>query len=144
MSFAKRPAWQVSRKMRARARTLRREQTEAERAIWNLLRAHRLNGAGFRRQTPIGPYVADFMCRHAHLIVEIDGGQHFETGQAKRDARRDAFLAAKGFRVLRFHNHDVMTNRQGVAETIAASLAAAPSPTLPRKRGREQSNEPAS
>ena len=141
MSIAKRPAWQVSRGMRARARTLRREQTDAERVIWNLLRAHRLRGASFRRQTPIGPYVADFVCHQTHLIVEIDGGQHFESGQAKRDARRDAFLAAKGFRILRFNNHDVMTNRQGVIETIATLLAAAPSPTLPRKRGREQSNE---
>jgi len=56
----------------------------------------------------------------------------------KRDARRDAFLESKGFRVLRFNNHDVMANRQGVLETIAAALDASPSPTLPRKRGRER------
>jgi very-short-patch-repair endonuclease len=72
------------------------------------------------------------------LIVEIDGGQHFESAHQKRDARRDAFLASKGYRVLRFNNYDVMTNRAGVLETIAAALDRAPSPTLPRKRGREQ------
>jgi very-short-patch-repair endonuclease len=106
--------------------------------IWNALRAHRLNGASFRRQTPIGPYVADFVCHAANLVIELDGGQHFEDANAQRDVQRDAFLASKGFRVLRFNNHDVMTNRQGVLETIAAALAVAPSPTLPRKRGREQ------
>jgi very-short-patch-repair endonuclease len=131
------PTWQVSKKLRSRARSLRYESTDAERLIWNELRAHRLNGASFRRQTPIGPYVADFVCHAAGLVIEIDGGQHFESEQMKRDVRRDAFLASKGFRVLRFNNHDVMTNRQGVLETIAAALAATPSPPLPRKRGRE-------
>jgi len=135
----KQPAWHVSGKMRARARSLRRDSTDAERLIWNALRAHRMNGASFRRQTPIGPYIVDFACHAANLIVEIDGGQHFEDQNMKRDARRDAFLASKGFRVLRFNNHDVMTNKQGVLETIAAALDAAPSPPLPRKRGREQS-----
>jgi very-short-patch-repair endonuclease len=134
----KQPAWHVSGKMRSRARTLRRDPTDAERIVWNALRAHRLNGAIFRRQTPIGPYVADFLCHAANLIVELDGGQHFEDANMHHDARRDEFLASKGFRVLRFNNHDVMSNRQGVLETISAALVAAPSPTLPRKRGREQ------
>ena len=98
-----------------------------------------MHGASFRRQTPIGPFIADFVCHAANLIVELDGGQHFESQNMKRDARRDAFLISKGYRVLRFNNHDVMTNKQGVLETIAAALVAAPSPTLPRKRGREQS-----
>ena len=133
----KRPTWQVAPKLRSRARSLRRNSTDAERVIWNELRAHRMNGASFRRQTPIGPYVVDFVCYAANLVVELDGGQHFESEHMMRDARRDAFLMSKGFRVLRFNNHDVMTNRQGVLETIAAALAASPSPTLPRKRGRE-------
>jgi len=71
-------------------------------------------------------------------VIEIDGGQHFEHEHLKRDARRDAFLTSRGYRVLRFNNHDVMTNRQGVLETIAAAIEHAPSLTLPRKRGREQ------
>ena len=136
-NVAKQPVWHVSTKLRSRARTLRRNSTNAEQFIWNALRAHRLNGASFRRQTPIGPYVADFVCHAANLIVELDGGQHFESRQMKRDAKRDAFLLSKGYRVLRFNNHDVMANRQGVLETIASALEATPSPTLPRKRGRE-------
>ena len=138
MNVVKQPTWRVSNKQRTRARTLRRDSTDAERLVWNELRAHRLNGASFRRQTPIGPYVADFVCHAANLVVELDGSQHFEESNMKRDTRRSAFLALKGFRILRFNNNDVMTNRQGVLETIAAALVAAPSPTLPRKRGREQ------
>jgi very-short-patch-repair endonuclease len=130
------PVWQVTRTMRSRARSLRRDSTDAERRIWSALRAHRLDGAGFRRQTPIGPYVVDFVCEASKLIVELDGGQHFEAEQQKRDARRDTFLAGKGYRVLRFNNYDVMLNKDGVLEVIAAEIAASPSPTLPRLRGR--------
>jgi very-short-patch-repair endonuclease len=137
-NVAKQPTWQTTPTLRSRARSLRRELTDAEHIIWSALRAHRMNGASFRRQTPIGPYVVDFMCPAASLVIEIDGGQHFEAQQMKRDTRRDAFLRSKGYRVLRFNNHDVMTNKQGVLEVIAAALAATPSPPLPRKRGREQ------
>ena len=70
----------------------------------------------------MGPYVVDFICHAARLAIEIDGGQHFESKQEQRDARRDAYLASKGFRVLRFNNYDVMINRQGVLETIAAAI----------------------
>ena len=132
------PTWQVSTKQRTRARLLRRDSTDAERIIWSGVRAHRLASASFRRQAPIGPYVVDFVCHAANLVIEIDGGQHFEPEHIKRDARRDAFLSSKGYRVLRFNNHDVMTNRLGVLETIAAAVTHAPSPPLPRKRGREQ------
>jgi len=109
---------------------LRRNLTNAERIVWYGIRAHRLNGASFRRQDPIGPYVVDFVCHAAKLVVEIDGGQHFETEHEKRDARRDAFLTARGYRVLRFSSHDVMTNRQGVLEAIADAVPVA-SPSLP-------------
>jgi very-short-patch-repair endonuclease len=133
----KQPTWGLSNKMRVRAHSLRRNSTDAEQIIWNALRAHRLNGASFRRQTPIGPYIADFVCHAANLVVEIDGGQHFDEQHIKRDGGRTAFLTSKGFQILRFNNHDVIANRQGVIQTIAAALEAAPSPTLPRKRGRE-------
>ncbi len=105
--------------------------TLAERIIWQALRAHRMSGAGFRRQTPIGHYIVDFVSHAAMLIVEIDGGQHFENAHERRDAVRDAYLQAKGFRVLRFNNHDVMTNREGVLTVIAAVLGEAVSPSLP-------------
>jgi very-short-patch-repair endonuclease len=105
--------------------------TLAERIIWRALRAHRLNGAGFRRQTPIGPYIVDFVSHSAMLIVEIDGGQHFDDAHEARDEARDAYLRSKGFKVLRFSNYDVMTNREGVLTVIAAVLGEAVSPSLP-------------
>jgi very-short-patch-repair endonuclease len=105
--------------------------TLAERIIWRAVRAHRLNGAGFRRQTPIGPYIVDFVSHSAMLIIEIDGGQHFEDSHERRDAARDAHLRSKGFRVLRFNNYDVMTNREGVLTTIASALGEAVAPSLP-------------
>jgi len=125
------PVWRVKPMTRLRARALRQDLTKAERLIWYGLRAHRLEGAGFRRQTPIGPYIVDFVSHAAKLIIEIDGGQHFEDRQEARDKRRDAFLAAKGFRVIRFSNHDVMSNRVGVLETIAAAVREARAPSLP-------------
>jgi very-short-patch-repair endonuclease len=121
----------VKPKTRLRARALRQDLTKAERIIWYGLRAHRLEGASFRRQTPIGPYIVDFASHTAKLIIEIDGGQHFETGQEARDRKRDAFLASKGFRVLRFGNHDVMSNRVGVLEAIAAAVREVGAPSLP-------------
>jgi len=110
--------------------------TKAERVIWYGLRAHRLEGAGFRRQTPIGPYIVDFVSYAAKLIVEIDGGQHFDDAGEARDKRRDAFLVSKGFRVLRLSNHDVMTNRIGVLETIAAAVRDVRAPSLPSPASR--------
>jgi very-short-patch-repair endonuclease len=125
------PEWRVKPKMRQRARTLRRDLTKAERIIWYGLRAHRLEGASFRRQAPIGPYIVDFVSHAAKLIIEIDGGQHFDEATEARDKRRDAFLAAKGFRVIRFSNLDVTKNRAGVLETIATAVREARAPSLP-------------
>jgi very-short-patch-repair endonuclease len=130
-SLAKRPTWHVKPNARLRARALRRDLTKAERTIWYGLRAHRLDGASFRRQTPIGPYIVDFVSHSAKLVVEIDGGQHFEERQETRDKRRDAFLAGRGYRVLRVSNLDVMTNRTGVLEAIAAAVHDARAPSLP-------------
>ena len=139
MAEPKSPTWKVSSRLRANARALRRNSTDAERVLWSELRDHRLNGAGFRRQVPIENYVADFMCHAAKVVVELDGGQHFSDQAEQTDAKRSAVIEARGFLVLRFSNHDVMTNRTGVLETIAAAVAArAPTPTLPRKRGRAQ------
>jgi very-short-patch-repair endonuclease len=132
----KAPSWHLSTKQLIRSRALRTNSTDAERLIWAALRNHRMKGASFRRRAPTGPYIVDFICHAASLVIEIDGGQHFEPRHEQRDARRDAFLASKGLRVLRFSNHDVMTNRAGVLETIAAAIEHAPSLTLPRKRGR--------
>ncbi|WP_210338508.1 endonuclease domain-containing protein [Bradyrhizobium commune] len=135
----KHPDWKVSTKLRANARALRRNSTDPERIIWSELRGGRLNGANFRRQVPIENYIADFICHAAKLVIELDGGQHFSDKGERADARRSAIIEARGFKVLRFSNLDVMTNRAGVLETIATTVAErAPTPTLPRKREREQ------
>jgi very-short-patch-repair endonuclease len=136
MDDPKRPTWKVPSKLRTNARALRRNSTDAERLLWTELRDHRLNGASFRRQVPIANYIADFVCHAARLAIELDGGQHFSDGQAAADARRSAIIEARGFRVLRFSNHDVMTNREGVLETIVTAIkAGAPTLTLPHKGG---------
>jgi very-short-patch-repair endonuclease len=96
------------------ARRLRRDATRAERVLWRHLRGDAL-GVTFRRQHPVPPYVADFACLEARLIVEVDGGQH---GGA-RDAIRDSALQAAGWRVLRYWNNDVLTHGEGVVEEIA-------------------------
>ena len=131
--LSRKPVWRVKPKMRARARTLRRELTKAERIVWYGIRAHRLYGANFRRQTPIGPYIVDFVSHARKLVIEIDGAQHYETNQMKHDERRNAFLAAKGYRVLRFNNNDVIADRYGVLTLIAEVLESAPS--LPSPAG---------
>ena len=133
------PDWKVSPKLRANARALRRDSTDAERILWSELRAGRLNGASFRRQVPIENYIADFICHAAKLVIELDGGQHFSDEGERADARRSVAIEARGFKVLRFSNLDVMNNRGGVLETIATTVAErAPTPALPRKREREQ------
>ncbi len=103
----------------ARARTLRRTQTDAERALWSRLRDRRLAEAKFVRQLAVGRYFADFACREAKLVVELDGSQHAESVY---DRERDAWLTSQGWRVLRFWNGEVARNITGVLETILASL----------------------
>lgn len=100
--------------------------TDAETALWWRLRHRQLNGHRFRRQVPIGPYIADFACLAARLVVEVDGGQHID--DADRDERRTAWLEERGYRVLRFWNTDVLTNIEAVLETMLRALPAAPPP----------------
>jgi adenine-specific DNA-methyltransferase len=122
------------------AKALRKNQTDAEALLWSKLRARQLNGAKFRRQHAIGPFIADFACLEHRLIVELDGGQHAE--QAGYDQQRSAFLREQGFRVLRFWNHEVLTQTDAVQHAIYDALAAdappfALTPALSRKRERE-------
>jgi very-short-patch-repair endonuclease len=100
-------------------RTLRRNQTEAETRLWSHLRARQMTGHKFTRQTPIGPYIADFLCHAAKLVIELDGGQHAESAA---DAERTAALTAMGYFTLRFWNHDVLQNTDGVLEAISQQL----------------------
>ncbi|MDH4874526.1 endonuclease domain-containing protein [Pseudomonas sp. BN515] len=97
------------------ARQLRAEQTDAEQRLWQHLRAKRLLGLKFRRQKPIGPYIVDFICQERMLVIEVDGGQHLESGS---DQARDAWLIRRGFRVLRFWNHEVLLETEAVLEAI--------------------------
>jgi very-short-patch-repair endonuclease len=111
---------------RQRARSLRQNMTEAERRIWQMLRSHQMAGYGFRRQVPIGRYIADFVCREARLIVEIDGGQHDRA--SPQEAERGRFLQSEGYRILRFWNNEVLANLDGVHQTTVDWLAGAPPP----------------
>jgi very-short-patch-repair endonuclease len=122
------PNWRVKPNVRDRARALRTQATKAEQIVWSKIRAHRLNGVAFRRQTPIGPYIVDFVSHSRKLIIEVDGGQH---AYEARDARRDGLLRSEGFRVLRFSNHEVMTNIEGVWTVIAAAVGESAAPSLP-------------
>jgi adenine-specific DNA-methyltransferase len=102
------------------ARELRNNATEAERCLWRRLQRRQLGGFKFRRQRPVGPYICDFVCLEASMIVELDGSQH--VAQAPYDANRDRFLRSNGFRVLRFWNGDVLSQIGTVVETIYEAL----------------------
>jgi very-short-patch-repair endonuclease len=101
------------------ARDLRARMTEAETRLWFHLRRRELGGRRFRRQHPIGPYIADFACLDAGLVVELDGSQHL---LSRTDARRDACLRRHGFRVLRFWNDEVLLRLEDVLEAILRTL----------------------
>ena len=109
-----------------RARTLRRDMTDAERRLWRVIWLRQVSGYRFRRQVPLGRYIADFVCHEARLILEIDGGQHDPTSM--HEAERTAFLENEGYRVLRFWNNEVLQNLGGVYETIAGELHRTPPP----------------
>lgn len=105
-------------RLRAYARDMRHEPTDAEARLWEELRDRRLMRLKFRRQVPLGPFIADFVCMEARLIVEVDGSQH---GGSMRDRRRDDELQRRGFRILRFWNDDVLLDLTVVCDTIVAA-----------------------
>jgi very-short-patch-repair endonuclease len=99
-----------------RARSLRLDQTQVERDLWNRLRRHQLGGWKWKRQVPRGDYIVDFLCADPGLVIELDGGQHTEA--VAYDARRTAYLETLGLSVLRFWNGEIIENMDGVCETI--------------------------
>jgi len=111
--------------------------TRAEQLLWRHLKAHRLDGAGFRRQAPMGSYVADFVCHACKIVAEVDGESHDFASRLDRDTRRDAWFASRGYRVLRFTNDDVLKNLEGVVLSIGEAMRSSspPSLSLPRKGG---------
>jgi len=120
----------TSKLRRDRARRLRRDQTPSEARLWEALRAGRMDGWKWRRQVPVGPFIVDFLCLEAAMVVEVDGGIHAE--RADLDARRDAYLAKRGLHVLRFWNAEVATDLDRVCWTILSACRE----TDPRRRGR--------
>ncbi len=113
-----------------RSRELRNNATRAERKLWAALSSRQLCGVRFNRQVVIRPYICDLVARSQKLVIEIDGGQHAD--QRDRDAARTAFLEARGYRVLRFWNNEVLDNIEGVVSRIESVLMDRPSP--PRLR----------
>ena len=112
-----------------RARRLRRDMTEAEKAMWRLLREH-FSEWHFRRQVPIRHFVADFASHRAKLVIEVDGGQH----ETEVDAPRSTIIESKGYRMIRFWNNEVLGNREGVHQAVAAALRDPhPTPTPPHQ-----------
>ena len=125
--MAKRPISDFKRKT---AKTLRANTTAAEDILWRHLRRLEVKGSHFRRQVPIGPYVADFACLKARLIIEVDGSQHGNEDNSRSDETRTRWLNSEGYRVMRFWNNDVMSKTDAVLEAIHDSIAVTP-PRLP-------------
>ena len=116
------PHTNIDARTRSTAKRLRRDQTDAERKMWRLLRPFRDDAIPFRRQAPIGPYIADFVWLGGRLLIEVDGGQHNEARGEAKDSAREAWLRSQGFEVLRFWNSDVLRNGQGCQEVIAQTI----------------------
>ena len=114
------------------AKRNRRNQTDAERKLWSLLRGTRLGGWKFKRQEQIGDYIVDFVCFGARLIIEADGSQHADSSD---DDLRTAWLESQGFRVMRFWNNDILQNAEGVAIAISEALPPLPNPSPARGEG---------
>ena len=122
----------MSNELRVFAKQLRSNMTDAEQRLWRYLRAHRFEGAKFKRQHPLGNYIVDFICFNARIVIEVDGSQH--RGSAS-DVQRDEWLSSQGLTVLRFWNHEVLTEIEHVLERIAQSICIPLSPTPLPQRG---------
>ena len=114
-----------SRTLKQPARRLRSNMTDAERRLWARLRGKQLLGVQFYRQKPLGNSIVDFYAPKAHLVIEVDGGQHFEPAHQAADAQRTAVLAGMGLRVLRFTNGEVLAQTDAVVEKIFRVIDAA-------------------
>ncbi len=112
-----RNAWQILRMASILARALRQNSTDAESRLWRHLRGKQIGGVRFRRQQPIEPYIVDFFCPEARLIVEVDGGQHADDSDI-----RTRWLESRSYRVIRFWNNDVLSNTDGVLTMILQAL----------------------
>ena len=118
------------------ARHLRKQMTEAEKKLWQILRGRRLGGYRFRKQAPFGNYVADFLCHEAKIIIELDGGQHNAAEEVVYDEQRTQWLQRQGYLVQRFWNNEVLQQLEGVAGVVLGLCVERCPPILsfPRKR----------
>lgn len=119
-----------------RARQLRKNQTDAEKLLWNYLRNRQIEGCKFRRQWPIGIYIVDFACLSRQLVIELDGGQHAEA--ITYDTARTRFLEAEGYRVIRFWNNEMLSEPEAVLqriyEEVNKDITPSPRPSPQRER----------
>jgi very-short-patch-repair endonuclease len=111
-----------SAKLKMLSQQLRDNMTDAEKHLWSKIRLRQIKGFWFYRQKPIGGYIIDFYCPKAKMIIEVDGGQHFEYESVEYDKVRDEYMESAGLKVLRFTNTDVMSNIEGVIEIIMLNL----------------------
>ena len=127
-----------NRELKERARRLRTQMIDSERALWERLRRKQVQAVQFYRQKPIGNYIVDFYAPKAKIVVEVDGSQHMESEQAARDLERDAFLASQGLRVLRFDDLQVVKEIEGVMEVIFQAISGSVDgnpPNAPLRKG---------
>ena len=110
-------------KLKEKARRLRAQMTDSERALWARLRRKQVRSVQFYTQKPLGDYIVDFYAPKVRLVVEVDGSQHMEAGHAAMDSKRDAYLAAEGLQVLRFDNLEVLKQIEGVMEVILRAVS---------------------
>ncbi|MDY6908613.1 MAG: DUF559 domain-containing protein [Thermodesulfobacteriota bacterium] len=123
----------MSKNITPTAKTLRKRLTDAERILWTYLRAKQLEGLKFRRQAPIGKYIAAFVCHDKRIVIEVDGGQH----SLNKDRERDNWFKEQGYKVLRFWNSEVLTNIAGLLEVIRGDcLSHPPLNPLPSREGK--------
>ena len=111
-----------NKNLKQHSRQLRNNMTDAERHLWTKIRMKQLKGYQFYRQKPVGDYIVDFFCPRAKLVIEVDGSQHFADEMTEYDRIRDEYLSSLGLRVLRFTNTEVLTNIEGVVESIEKGI----------------------
>jgi very-short-patch-repair endonuclease len=128
------PMIYYNRKLKNTARTLRKKMTDSEKLLWLRIRRKQLKGFQFYRQKVVGSYIVDFYCPSAKIIVEVDGGQHFQEIVKQRDKERDEYLSGLGFQVLRFLSWDVMKDVDRIVDEIGNRLNWSKSPSVPSQR----------
>lgn len=126
------PMLEYNKNLKFQSRGLRKEMTDAERMLWIKIKKKQLNNLQFYRQKIIGDYIVDFYCPRAKIVIEVDGGQHYEEEGIKKDEIRDNYLKNLGFKVLRFTNLDVLKNIGGVMDEICRNCKIPPDPPLPK------------